>query len=251
MSLTRGNWKEDEDDILISLREYQCQPWAVVEANLPGRSEEACYRRCQKISERNTNDPFGYFTWSEEELFRLRSLDEKPKDWVVIAQGLPGHTPLACKWRHTQGFFNDKLRFQVSLSWTEAEEKLLIDLHSKGLDCKQISSELEGRSVGACEQRLHKIAKRDRHQAGASQSSAEHETKGKFDGSNLAADAESSIQPDEILSASSATAITSRADHSQQQMVLPIPTADRTARSLADFDMDAKKMLDWSTLKSL
>lgn len=151
----RRKWTPEEDVILTRIMEkYQFSKdtrWTEVAACIPGRTAKACRKRWVN----GLNDRLKKGSWAVEEDERLRSgVAKLGNDWARIAEHVGNRSGDQCskRWREVLDPMINKS------SWTEAEDKLLVELFKKHGSCWQIiSTHFDNRRALQCRNRCCKL----------------------------------------------------------------------------------------------
>lgn len=149
MVKVKKRWSKEEDDLLTQLcDQYPLlnRDWKAISLNFmdPVRSEYQCQQRWQKV----LNPDLIKGPWTKEEDAKVLELVDKygPKRWSLIAKHLRGRLGKQCRERW-HNHLNPDIK---KTAWTEQEDKLLYDLHSKmGNRWAEIAKHLPGRSDNA------------------------------------------------------------------------------------------------------
>ena len=145
----KKRWSKEEDDILNRLCEQyppNNRDWKLMSLHFenPPRSEYQCQQRWQKV----LNPDLIKGPWTKEEDNIVIELVHKygPKRWSLIAKHLRGRLGKQCRERW-HNHLNPDIK---KTAWTDAEDKLLYDLHaSMGNKWAEIAKYLPGRSDNA------------------------------------------------------------------------------------------------------
>lgn len=145
----KKRWSKEEDDMLTHLCDHypvQNRDWKQISLNFhnPVRSEYQCQQRWQKV----LNPDLIKGPWTKEEDAKVLELVDKygPKRWSLIAKHLRGRLGKQCRERW-HNHLNPDIK---KTAWTEGEDKLLYDLHTKmGNRWAEIAKYLPGRSDNA------------------------------------------------------------------------------------------------------
>ncbi|KAG6108850.1 hypothetical protein E4U14_003453 [Claviceps sp. LM454 group G7] len=151
-------WTEEEDKLLLTLKEAGVKKWQEISESL-GRTSYACqsrYGKCiEKVSETEKLKNEG-FKWTAEEEKLLVQLKASDKTWQEISERLE-RTPSACQARHSHRRKFQDVSETGSLQlknerrkWTAEEEKLLFQLRAADKTWQEISDHLPGRTVNSC-----------------------------------------------------------------------------------------------------
>lgn len=145
----KNRWAKEEDEMLNRLcLNYPTnnKDWREISSNFtnPQRTEYQCQQRWQKV----LNPDLVKGPWTKEEDQMVIELVGKygPKRWSLIAKHLKGRLGKQCRERW-HNHLNPDIK---KTAWTEAEDRLLFDLHQKmGNKWAEIAKYLPGRSDNA------------------------------------------------------------------------------------------------------
>ena len=145
----KNRWSKEEDELLNRLCDQypaSSKDWKLISSNFvsPLRSEYQCQQRWQKV----LNPDLIKGPWTKEEDAKVIELVQKygPKRWSLIAKHLRGRLGKQCRERW-HNHLNPEIK---KTAWTDLEDKLLFDLHSKmGNKWAEIAKYLPGRSDNA------------------------------------------------------------------------------------------------------
>jgi len=149
MVKVKKRWSKEEDDLLNHLCEKyppHDRDWKLISLSFqePHRSEYQCQQRWQKV----LNPDLIKGPWTKDEDAKVIELVDKygPKRWSLIAKHLRGRLGKQCRERW-HNHLNPDIK---KTAWTDSEDKLLYDLHSKmGNRWAEIAKYLPGRSDNA------------------------------------------------------------------------------------------------------
>ena len=153
---TNATWTKEEDDLLTQIASSSDQlSWSTIAKYFPNKTAPQLAGRWEKVL--NPNLIKGSWTREEDEVIVEYVTLNGDKDWAKLAQLLKGRTGKQCRER----FKNHLDPTVVKNSWTDAEDKLLIDLHSKyGNAWTKISSFFEGRTDKCIKNRWNSTLKK-------------------------------------------------------------------------------------------
>ena len=145
----KNRWSKDEDETLNRLCEQyptSLKDWKLISTHFvnPPRTEYQCQQRWQKV----LNPDLIKGPWTKEEDAKVIELVTKygPKRWSLIAKHLRGRLGKQCRERW-HNHLNPDIK---KTAWTDAEDKLLYDLHTQmGNKWAEIAKHLPGRSDNA------------------------------------------------------------------------------------------------------
>ena len=145
----KNRWSKEEDELLNRLCEQYptaSKDWKLISSNFtnPPRTEYQCQQRWQKV----LNPDLIKGPWTKEEDAKVIELVQKygPKRWSLIAKHLRGRLGKQCRERW-HNHLNPEIK---KTAWTDSEDKLLFDLHTKmGNKWAEIAKYLPGRSDNA------------------------------------------------------------------------------------------------------
>lgn len=145
----KGAWSSEEDYQMLEACKNFGFEWKKVASCVLGRSAKQCRDRYRLKLDPNIN----HGPWTPEEDERLLELhNEMGRCWTKISKLLPGRTENAVKSRYSS-LFRAKTK-----EWSESEECLLQNLHSKGVNFSVIAKEhLPHRSEHAVKKRWEKM----------------------------------------------------------------------------------------------
>ena len=150
-NIKRGKWTDEENQLLIYFAANYDGPeygkWSFIASQIPGRTAAQC-RQKWNIS---LNPYIKDGSWTQEEdklLTDLVSLYDSSPKWIEISGQIPGRTDLQCRQRWLTSLDPEIKRG----SWTDEEERLLINLVSLHGDSNWslISEQISGRTPKQC-----------------------------------------------------------------------------------------------------
>jgi myb proto-oncogene protein len=138
--------------------------WILVAAMISGRTNPLCRQRWV-----NTVDPANKTLkgkWTPEEDAKLtEEVKKHGKDWLAVANMVPGRSNLQCRrrWINTVDPTNKKNKGKARISWTPEEDAKLIEAAKKhGTDWVAVAALVHGRSNQQCRERWVKTLDPDR-----------------------------------------------------------------------------------------
>mmetsp|Transcript_5902 Transcript_5902/g.21530 ORF Transcript_5902/g.21530 Transcript_5902/m.21530 type:complete len:337 (-) Transcript_5902:92-1102(-) len=145
-------WTAKEDAELARLQEIHGNRWALVAAELPGKTGQQCAQRWRhKV---NPNIKKEKWTAQEDELLS-RLYEEHGQRWAEIARHLEGRTDQQCmgRWRR---HLDPTVKKDA---WNDTEDHELMRLHDKlGPRWSNISKMLTGRTAQQCRARWFQLS---------------------------------------------------------------------------------------------
>lgn len=145
-------WSTEEDAELARLQEIHGNRWALVAAELPGKTGQQCAQRWRH----KVNPAIKKEKWTAEEDAQLAKLYEQHgQRWAEIARHLEGRTDQQCmgRWRR---HLDPSVKKDA---WTDPEDKKLMSLHdSLGPRWSNISKMLTGRTAQQCRARWFQLS---------------------------------------------------------------------------------------------
>mmetsp|Transcript_3800 Transcript_3800/g.15390 ORF Transcript_3800/g.15390 Transcript_3800/m.15390 type:complete len:315 (+) Transcript_3800:304-1248(+) len=148
-------WSPEEDAELARLQEIHGNRWALVAAELPGKTGQQCAQRWRH----KVNPAIKKEKWTPEEDAQLAKLYEQHgQRWAEIARHLEGRTDQQCmgRWRR---HLDPSVKKDA---WTDPEDKKLMSLHdSLGPRWSNISKMLTGRTAQQCRARWFQLSASD------------------------------------------------------------------------------------------
>mmetsp|Transcript_10783 Transcript_10783/g.44897 ORF Transcript_10783/g.44897 Transcript_10783/m.44897 type:complete len:315 (+) Transcript_10783:314-1258(+) len=148
-------WSPEEDAELARLQEIHGNRWALVAAELPGKTGQQCAQRWRH----KVNPAIKKEKWTPEEDAQLAKLYEQHgQRWAEIARHLEGRTDQQCmgRWRR---HLDPSVKKDA---WTDPEDKKLMSLHeSLGPRWSNISKMLTGRTAQQCRARWFQLSAAD------------------------------------------------------------------------------------------
>jgi len=170
-----GKWTPAEDEILTHAVAVEREKnWKNIAERLNDKSYLQCLRRWQKV----LNPELVKGPWKQSEDKLLVQLVKKfgPKDWSVIASHIHGRIGKQCRER-----WHNHLSPEVSkTSWTEEEDRLIIDAHRRlGNKWTLISKLLDGRPANAIKNHWNSTLKRKVEAMGQGKEHEQAEVKSK------------------------------------------------------------------------
>lgn len=153
---TNATWTKEEDALLIQIASKQDSvAWSTIAKYFPNKTAPQLAGRWEKVL--NPNLIKGSWTREEDEIIVNYVKENGDKDWAKLAQRLNGRTGKQCRER-----YKNHLDPSVAKnSWTEEEDRKLIDLHQKlGNQWTKISTFFEGRTDNCIKNRWNSTLKK-------------------------------------------------------------------------------------------
>lgn len=153
---TSASWTPEEDNLLSFLmNEKPRQSWPQILSHFPDKTMQQVSARWEKV----LNPMLVKGSWTREEDLQIMAWVEKngPRDWVHLAQSLPGRIGKQCRERWVNHLSPDVNKAR----WTEEEDERLIALHEQlGNQWTKIAAHFEGRSDNSIKNRWNSTLKR-------------------------------------------------------------------------------------------
>lgn len=153
---TNATWTKEEDALLTQIASRsESVAWSTIAKLFPNKTAPQLAGRWEKVL--NPCLVKGSWTREEDEIIINYVQNHGDKDWAKLALLLRGRTGKQCRER-----FKNHLDPNIAKnSWTEAEDKLLIDLHQKlGNSWTKISAFFEGRTDNCIKNRWNSTLKK-------------------------------------------------------------------------------------------
>lgn len=149
-------WTPEEDELLANImKKTQVATWCSLLHHFPGKTAQQIAGRWEKVL--NPSLVKGSWTREEDEIIVDFVTKNGPKNWVKLAECLPGRIGKQCRERWTNHLSPSVARS----SWTEEEDNLLIELHNKyGNQWTTIASFMKGRTDNNVKNRWNSSLKR-------------------------------------------------------------------------------------------
>lgn len=149
-------WTPEEDELLTNImKATPVATWCSLLHHFPGKTAQQIAGRWEKVL--NPSLVKGSWTREEDEIIVEFVTKNGPKNWVKLAESLPGRIGKQCRERWTNHLSPNVARS----SWTEQEDQLLIELHKKyGNQWTVIASFMEGRTDNNVKNRWNSSLKR-------------------------------------------------------------------------------------------
>jgi hypothetical protein len=142
-------WTIEEDNQLLTLMQARPEStWSDCVPIFPGKTSQQVAERWEKVI--NPSLVKGSWTQEEDDVITSFVRDEGTKQWTKLASLLPGRIGKQCRER-----WRNHLDPEVNRSpWTDAEDRLLIELHEvMGNQWVKLTEYLPGRSDNAIKNR--------------------------------------------------------------------------------------------------
>eukprot|EP00227_Mantoniella_beaufortii_P013138 CAMPEP_0197591812 /NCGR_PEP_ID=MMETSP1326-20131121/13930_1 /TAXON_ID=1155430 /ORGANISM="Genus nov. species nov., Strain RCC2288" /LENGTH=233 /DNA_ID=CAMNT_0043157371 /DNA_START=355 /DNA_END=1052 /DNA_ORIENTATION=+ len=153
-------WSVEEDAELARLQDIHGNRWALVAAELEGKSGQQCAQRWRH----KVNPAIKKEKWTAEEDEKLARLyEEHGQRWAEIARHLAGRTDQQCmgRWRR---HLDPSVKKDA---WADKEDNKLMALHdSMGPRWSNISKMLTGRTAQQCRARWFQLSATEDPDAG-------------------------------------------------------------------------------------
>ena len=158
-------WKDEEDDLLVELREEQSLSWSEIAEAFPERSWGALKQRYDGLM-RDPLAPKGRRRgriWTPEEDERLLELARTGISWEEMADSLPGRSPEAIEGHYYYKLLvRDKQAPTITRKrYTEEEDDILSEALEEGLSITEVSRLLK-KSEQSVNRRIVKLKKLER-----------------------------------------------------------------------------------------
>lgn len=149
-------WTPEEDQHLSNIMKTTPVPsWCSLLHHFPGKTAQQIAGRWEKVL--NPSLIKGSWTREEDEIIVEFVKNNGPKNWVKLAESLPGRIGKQCRERWTNHLSPEVARS----SWTEEEDQRLIELHNQfGNQWTVIASYMEGRTDNNVKNRWNSSLKR-------------------------------------------------------------------------------------------
>lgn len=149
-------WTPEEDAHLVQIMAENPSPsWCMIIPFFPGKTAQQIAGRWEKVL--NPHLIKGSWTREEDEIIIDFVQKNGPRNWVKLALLLPGRIGKQCRERWTN-HLNPNV---AKKTWTETEDKLLIELHEQfGNQWTKIATFFEGRSDNCVKNRWNSSLKR-------------------------------------------------------------------------------------------
>lgn len=156
LRVKHSKWTKEEDELLISLvTRQQNVKWSEVARYFPTKTAHQISDRWAKAL-----DPTlvkGSWTGAEDQTIVRWVEEHGAKDWIALAQKLPGRISKQCRER----WHNHLCPTVVKAEWTESEDNILIEHQRKwGNKWSKIAALLPGRTDNSVKNRWNSSLKR-------------------------------------------------------------------------------------------
>lgn len=167
-TIKKGGWTKEEDEAILKYGQQKGTETDWFKIELPNRTAKQCSNRFQKLSLKNEG-PIKKGEWTSEEdkqiLEHGKSVGDK--EWLSLAQKLPGRIPNQCRRRFKRltkikGNYvkvdGSKEKEENMTTWTAEEDRAIKDHVQKHGECKWklLAKQLPGRKGVDCKKRWFK-----------------------------------------------------------------------------------------------
>ncbi|CAD8075235.1 unnamed protein product [Paramecium primaurelia] len=143
-------WSKDEVDNLIKYYKQYHGDWKKIIKHLKGRNISQCSQKFRKLQDQDKRTKRKWST--EEDKILLESFEQYGRQWIKIAEKLPGRTSKQVRDRYVNQI-NPIINHK---EWNEEEDKIIMkEFQQNGPHWAQIAKQLDNRSENQVKNRFY------------------------------------------------------------------------------------------------